>query len=631
MYKNDTSPFTNVSIYEGFDSFYNESLEIDLSGFLTPETGDINASFHVLSGESDNGYQDRVTIEDKDGDAHQLINPANDINNDDFLNATIARYGVFDTNRLPNFENALGIDIDSVYIEYNDDGVIKPILENNQTSTKLKFTSFGDQLFIPMVSFTTEIYQPDLCYDYAYSQNNRFFTEENNGSLNLTPKIVGDVNPGDPVQVRIQLKNLEEDSIASNIVMYVKNINSTNEATYDGNLSVTEPNGLTYKSLTPNSFSNNHVTYLTASALSNQQSVYSQFDIMPTKNSLDIPLDMSIDFSILLSNDVSIDYSGFNLKNEVPLCTTANFDYAPQWGIFNVEDSALRQDQDDNNADRKYNLFTQVAGRPFSLDVTTYEPSGDYNQIKTDIQTIVAVDLIDAKPFHDVNISCDDPSALTPRIWVPIYSETPATTIDFAQAIVDGDISDTDDFFAVARENIAVRVSYTVSNDGDESLIDWNIQESGDNIGKVLINNYDKLVKVYGPNCTNPLSTDLLVEDICGETGDAGLTIAQFKQCQECLFGANVRRVCSRDNFSIRPEGFFVKISDNNQSIINANPKNEVPEQGNLAAGYKYRYDINATTHTDESGIEGYTLQFKGGLTPDSDHNATYFWKPNGS
>ena len=639
VYKNNASPFTNIAIYEGFGRFSSGStpLTIPVSGFLTPSVGDVNATFHVLAGESDNGYNDQVTASNSSG-SHVVVNPVGP--DTDFLNATISRFGIIEQNRLPNFSNSLGIDIDSVGLDTLVGGVPTPILENNQSSSSLVFTSSQDELFIPVVSFTTEIYQPKLCYDYSYYQNNRFFTEDNNGSLNVQPSIVGDVIPGDPIRVRILVKNLEENSFASDLTMTVQGLSAGGQAVYDNNLTLTEPNGAAYLPATPISSSDDHTKYLMTDALGNQERVFSEFTIDPSSSSLNIPLDMSVDFSITLSGGITIDYRDFELKNEVPLCTTANFAYQPEWGTFNVEDSAARALADSTGAPRKYNLLTQVAGRPFNIDVTTYEAS-DYNLPKSGIQTMVAVDLIDMRESHDANESCYDPATLTGRVWVPIVNNGDThTTVDFNQAVLDGDIPNLDAFFAHSRENVSVRVSMTVGNDQNNSLIDWSIRTSNPQIGSVEIHNFPDVIQAYGPACQRPVTTTAggsgtthiatTVSDACGNSGVSGLSLAQFKKCQECIFGSNTRSICSRDNFTIRPEGLFTRIYDNNQSTDVLNPRNEVSEVGNISAGYLYRYDVNATSHTDEKGIEGYSISFRGGATTDPDHNATYHWAPDG-
>jgi hypothetical protein len=44
-----------------------------------------------------------------------------------------------------------------------------------------------------------------------------------------------------------------------------------------------------------------------------------------------------------------------------------------------------------------------------------------------------------------------------------------------------------------------------------------------------------------------------------------------------------------------------------------------------VSAGYNYRYDVNATSHVDDQGVNGYTQSY---ITPATDHNFTATWNP---
>ena len=615
VFQNDTAPFTNVAIYEGFNSFYSGGLNIPLDGFLTPVVGDVNATFHVFAGESDNGYNDDLHIEDSLGNPRLVVNPVGP--DDDFLNATIASNGSLSTNRLPNFANALGIDIDSVYTNWNNSGVIEPILDNNQSSTSVNFWSYGDELFIPVVGFTTEIYQPNICYDYSYFQNNRAFTEDNNGSLNVVPHIVGDnISTNDPIQIRILIKNLEPDSYASNVSIHVNDLNSTGDIRYTGNLERTDPGGLAYYAISPISSSDSNVHYyLTDSSVSmgTQQAVYSQFDVSPSSTSINVPLNMSLDFSIALSGGVTLDYSGLNLKNDIPLCTTDNFNYNPDWGIYNVVDSDLYATQ------TKFNLFTQVAGRQFTnIDLVSHDPTN----INTEISTVdvVAIEMIDAGGFHDTNASCYDPgSSITPLVVVPIGNydasgnlivgdeNATSVNIDLDLAVARGFITNEqkDQFFNIARENIAFRVWF-LRGDSDRGLV-WTQNDGLESTDAGIIQ-----IRENGSDCFNecPYGNSLNVTD-----------------CFRCLRATFGVPVCSRDNFSIRPEAFNVKIYDRDltSGVSNLVP-NTVGIDANISAGYSYQYDINGTNHLNDNATPGYTQNFLTG----TDSNISYEWEPNG-
>ena len=628
VYQNDVDPFTNVAIYEGFGRFASGSdpLDIPLTGFLTPVAGAVEATFHVLAGESDNGYADQLTVTDKAGVAHLVENPVG--TNTDFLNATISRYGVISTDRLPAFNNALGIDIDSNELNWMNSGTLEPILDNNQSTTTLSFSSTSDELFVPVVGFTTEIFQPDICYDYSYYQNNRSFTEDNNGSLNVVPHILGDgLSTTDPITVRLMLKNMEPESFAYDVDMSIKDINITGEVSYDGNLQRTLPGGLIYSPLTPTSSSSSTVNYpITDSGvgMGTAQIVYSQFDVMPSSSTVDVPLDMSISFSISLSGGITLDYDGLKLKDDIPLCTSNNFSYHPVFGIFNVLDHSLY------NATGKYNLFTQVSNRKFDIDIVSNDP--DDLTVEYNLSTIVGVEMIDVGGFHDTNASCMDPgSAITEKVYVTFDNNVSKVAFDVDQAIIDEltDLTNSDDFYKVARENVAFRISYEKTNDGNDDLVQLTKKANGD----FTVDNFTQLVQDVG-TCKQEVlfnkSTANMTWNVataCGNAGTSGVNPWELKQCLKCLYGVNTSFICSRDNFSIRPEALNLEIYDRNvtSGVQNIVP-NVIGTDATISAGYAYKFDINATNHLDNNATPGYTQNFFGG----TDHNITYEWEPNG-
>ncbi len=92
-----------------------------------------------------------------------------------------------------------------------------------------------------MIAFNTELYAPELCYDYAYKQNGVYFTEDNNGSE--VPLIYGQgLSTTDPVTVELFVRNDEEsDTNLTNVVFHITDINSS-QATYVTNSAyVTQP------------------------------------------------------------------------------------------------------------------------------------------------------------------------------------------------------------------------------------------------------------------------------------------------------------------------------------------------------------------------------------------------------
>jgi hypothetical protein len=89
------------------------------------------------------------------------------------------------------------------------------------------------------------------------------------------------------------------------------------------------------------------------------------------------------------------------------------------------------------------------------------------------------------------------------------------------------------------------------------------------------------------------------------------MTQHEVNVCLECIYGTSKSYACSKDNFAIRPEAFYVKLSDQNQTnfvtkqVMSNNISGAVAL--NLASGYKYYAEVNATNHIDNNATSGYT------------------------
>ena len=94
---------------------------------------------------------------------------------DQTFNSSISGGGA----RVPELINNNGIDIQT----HDISSYLAPL----QSSMEFHFTSNQDTYWPSVLAFATEIYDPDFCYDYAYKQNNYYFTEQNDGSY--TPKL----------------------------------------------------------------------------------------------------------------------------------------------------------------------------------------------------------------------------------------------------------------------------------------------------------------------------------------------------------------------------------------------------------------------------------------------------------
>ena len=469
---------------------------------------------------------------------------------------------------------------------------------------------------------------PEICYDYAYEQNNRYFTEEYDPTTG--PKLAGSVMVNTPVNVQVSIQNQHENEVdAQNVKFSVLEMDPSQVEYESESVYVTNPGSPSPEHVADNTngmtTTSTDILNIPVDDIKSFEEFFVYYSVNPKKALLDMPLNLKVEYDITLplssTQDLTIHLADF-IDQETPICTGANFEYTPSWGVFNVEDRAIA-------GTNKYNLYTQVAKRPFDVDLVAYDK--DNIHATKGVNSIVAIELIDAKPYHDVNTSCRDPqSAITPRVWMIVGDgslfPSAITPIDIGTAISSNMTTATslDDFYGIARENTAFRISYNVTA-GDGSLVKTTYVPKKD---VYEIDNYTELVQDYS-RCKQPVLkltgtgyTDVTAS-VCGNSGTAGLKAWELARCNECLYGYNTVSVCSRDNFSIRPEAFKIEIFDDMQGTSGTSVT--LPDVSDIAAGYSYRYDMIATSHTDENPVIGYTQPF---LTPLADHNITYVWSP---
>jgi len=163
----------NISLYSGFTGVYSSSSDYPdditqhISGFKTPREGDVDANLIFFGGESDRDLDDRMSLTDKYGTEIYVKDSKDDTHN--VQNGTISRNGVNVTDRNPNFENTLGVDIDEIAVGNTNGGL--DIIKTNQTETDITLYSEDDRIFLAMFGFATELYQPNVCYDYVSKLN----------------------------------------------------------------------------------------------------------------------------------------------------------------------------------------------------------------------------------------------------------------------------------------------------------------------------------------------------------------------------------------------------------------------------------------------------------------------------
>jgi len=458
--------------------------------------------------------------------------------------------------------------------------------------------------------------EPSICYDYAYKQNGLYLTEGYDSSFG--PYINGDVianNPTQPIELAMYFRNMKDSEIvASNIVFNLIDIN-TSQATYHRDtVWVTEPNSFTRTKINDSalSVSDSYVTGIPISSFDAFDYFYIYASLDPLTSPLSLPITARIDYDLTIPlsehDSITVNRSSF-IDQDVPICSGGVSDYAPVYGNFNIIENGLYT----NDSNYFYNINTQVTNRKANVSVVSVDANITTNpnlHTLKPISTVVGVDMLDLKSFHFTEASCSEVSnSISDRVWV-VFENTSSTPL----------IPDNITFNAIAREDAAFRISYNVDADnGDIIQLETLVDANGNKKYNVL--NFPDAVKT-GECLTDIATGNDRVAQYCSNAGtsfNSAMTKAQLDTCMECVYGISTKLVCSRDNFSIRPEAFVENISDQDQNNtllpnlkLTQSYSGETsinPQPLHLAAGYSYRLEVNATTHTDNNASRGYNVQ----------------------
>ena len=640
IYKNPTETIRSFSVFDGWKKVGDavNDVAIGISGFYTPKAGDIHASVSVFTGEGDKNYPGDTLTVVRNSDNTQVTLPVGSTNT---FNSGIDGVSA----RTPDPTNNQGIDIHTYELGIN--GV--NVLSHEQSDIGFHFKSNLDHFWPSMLAFSSEVYTPSFCYDYAYSQNNVYITEDNNDTLRA-PRITGSVIDGTDLDVTLYIRNEEDSDIsATNLRLDILDINTTQAVYKRDTVSILNPTEVIPLVIPDSSLtvSDSYIKNIEFADVAGKEHIYTYYTLTPNlpgslNNEIDISLNGNFNYDLVLplpdGSDVIIPSTSTLGGTNLPLCSGGNFEYIDQanWGIFNVVDTSIYA------TGEKYNIPTQVVRRPGNFSVVAYDQNiSGYTTADGNSTTLVGIDMIDAGAFHDIIATCSEATAgISPILWMNFEG---SPTIDLNQEIIDAiaddrlNIASANDFYPNAVKSAAFRISYITTNVGDGDLVKTEPVAGGN----VKLLNFTELVQDIGV-CKQPVQkfpdsdlTTINVPVACANAGNAGLNPFEMQRCLECLFGYNTHHVCSRDNFSIRPESFNVKLNDTNQSNVVttrlADDRTGVaaPNAASLAlsGGYKYNLEINATSHTGNEATPGYSRYFNP-LFP-SDYNVSLIWNPS--
>ncbi len=316
-------------------------------------------------------------------------------------------------------------------------------------------------------------------------------------------------------------------------------------------------------------------------------------------------------------------------KREHP---SENLNHNPTWGAFNVASEGIYENYLGGVRYPKFNIPTQVVNKRAKFRITSHAKKPKVMGVpyiyEKKIPTIIAIELVDNSK-HKSTITCDGcEESIAERFWVPMFDNNGKNISNksFENALQKAynekliNAKNMEEYLSQASKNATFRI---VANTIDNNHNYMKIKMQND---KYKIEDYDiyinwlfQYVKNENNNtynfiedlpCKTPVKDDnknliKYVKDIC--SGDF-MGYKQLFRCNECLLGYHSANTCSRDNFSIRPESFYVEIKDVNHKNPEYLKRFALDRTGNLSpktnpidlsAGYKYKIEINATSHKD--------------------------------
>lgn len=175
-YKNDSLPLRNLTLFDGFQKFENETATFPISGFKTPVSGPITASLGVVAWDGDRrGGNDSVSV-----NGIALTNSSNPLHN--VFNSTISSYNSVQAARNPFYDNTLGQDIDI----FDASNIITP----GSTGATFRIQTGSDAIFVDVLSTVIDIQAPEIKLEKSVVDING-----------------GDAEPGDLLRYTIQATN----------------------------------------------------------------------------------------------------------------------------------------------------------------------------------------------------------------------------------------------------------------------------------------------------------------------------------------------------------------------------------------------------------------------------------------
>ena len=603
VYQNKNESIKNISIFNGFTTVNNPygnkpPKYITIEGFKLPKYHKVEGYLSVFSGEGEyNNHGDTMKLE---GHLMPGISQENQYNVFDEISHGLDRDS---TPWYNNLTYADTIDVD----RYDVSEIMTELRDKNRDINSVKIevaTHQGpsgeyDAFFPSMFAFSTQLYVPKVCYDYDLKIGKYYDIASQNREFNTTA--LGN----EPLQAKIMLKSKEADFDLLDAKMHLK-FTPNNVFSFIQNSAQTSlPNSYIYHKALQTDANIGEIAVGSnetnnGGVIAPQDFTYSKLYYSFSKPKFDGKFDIYIKAKVSFDGIHKIPYTLSTAEPDGSIFKlehcSSNPVYDPVYGMFNIErgDSNINQ-----TPQERYSLYTQVVGVPYSVSVAAYKKDKN-NQYTKPIKNsaIVELELIDASTFENNSSTqfdsiCRDPDSYNIGKFVKFKNsarEIVKIPDDFPK--INGKTTYPEN---LALRNAAFRVwVLTKKVDGQNQIIYHNCKSQSDS--KCFERLYKKEYKETN-KCENECSS------------------SSGTQCYDCLRANFATPICSRDNFAIRPQSYHIALSDNNETHAKTKieiTNNSQQKDANIAAGYLYHLDINATKYKSTQNVTGYDLKVVG-------------------
>ena len=197
VYADALEPMRNLTVFDGLAMITsgwgggndNSTVDVPISGFLTPPAGPVDFQLGVVAYDGDRGEGGDQLGFDGTGAFEYISDATHEIDN--VFNSTHSSNGTMNPWREPAFNNTLGHDA-NVFVPDNSGF---DYLSNNATEAEIRVTTEAESITVQVITSVVDVYEPDL--------RATVLIEDVNGGI---------AEPGDILEYTVVGKNLGSDA-----------------------------------------------------------------------------------------------------------------------------------------------------------------------------------------------------------------------------------------------------------------------------------------------------------------------------------------------------------------------------------------------------------------------------------